>query len=142
MQMLIKRLTDTAMLPTRAKGGDAGLDFYADESFKLQPMERHLTKTGIAVHLPPGTVGYVNPRSGLAHRAGATVLNAPGTVDQGFRGEVKVNLINLGDEPLIVEAGDRIGQMVVHRFETPELVEVDELEPSERGEGGHGSTGK
>lgn len=142
MQMLIKRLTDTAMLPTRAKDGDAGMDFYADESLTLQPMERHLTSTGIAVQLPPGTVGYINPRSGLAHRAGATVLNAPGTVDQGFRGEVKVNLINLGDELLVVEAGDRIGQMVVHKFETPELIEVDDLDPSERGDSGHGSTGK
>ncbi|NWN87029.1 MAG: dUTP diphosphatase [Micrococcaceae bacterium] len=142
MEMRIKRLTDTAILPTRAKAGDAGMDFYADESFTLHPMERRLASTGIAVQLPVGTVGLVHPRSGLAHRDGATVLNAPGTVDQGYRGEVKINVINLGQDALIIEAGDRIGQMLVQKFETPALVEVDTLDASERGDGGHGSTGR
>lgn len=142
MQLLIKRLTDTAILPTRSKPGDAGLDLYADESFTLQPGERHLTSTGIAVQLPAGTVGYINPRSGLAHNTGVTVLNAPGTVDEGYRGKVKVNLINLGQEAVTIQAGHRIGQMVVHKFETPALIEVDTLDDSERGDSGHGSTGK
>lgn len=113
MQMLIKRLTDTAMLPTRAKEGDAGLDFYADQAVTLEPLQRHLTPTGIAIQLPPSTVGFITPRSCLAHRDGATILNAPGTIDQGYRGEVKINLINLREEPLAIEAGDRIGQMVI-----------------------------
>jgi len=94
MQLLIKRLTDTATVPTRAHHDDAGLDFYADETITLQPLQRHLTSTGIAIQLPPGTAGFIHPRSGLAHHAGATVLNAPGTVDQGYRGEVKINVIN------------------------------------------------
>jgi dUTP pyrophosphatase len=142
MKMLVKRVSDTAIMPTRAKAGDAGLDFYADEPMVLDQLERHTFDTGIAVQLPPGTVGYITPRSGLAHKFCATVLNGPGTVDQGYRGQVKINLINTDPQPLVIAVGDRIGQMVIHWFLTPELVEVDELEPSERGDGGHGSTGK
>lgn len=140
MQLLIKRLTHAAIMPTRAHHDDAGLDLYADETFTLQPMQRHLTSTGIAIQLPPGTAGFIHPRFGPAHLSGATVINAPETVDQGYRGKVKINVIHLGAEPLTVEARDRIGHLIIHRFETPELIEVGELEVSDRGETGHGIT--
>lgn len=139
----VKRATDTAILPTRAFEDDAGLDFYCDErAFTLQPGERKLTSTGVAIQLPTGTAGFVHPRSGLGHEHGLTVVNSPGTIDVGYRGIVKINLINLGQEPVTINHGERIGQLIVQEVLLPKVVEVDELDDTPRGATGHGSTGK
>lgn len=137
----VKLLTDTATPPRRAHDGDAGADLFADEDVVIAPGERALVGTGIAVALERGTVGLVHPRSGLAHRHGVTVLNTPGTIDYGYIGEVKVNLFNAGDTEFTVTRGMRIAQLVVQRVELPEFAVVDELEATERGSRGHGSTG-
>lgn len=137
----VQLLTDTAQPPLRAHDGDAGADLIADEDVVIAPGERALVGTGIALALEYGTVGLVHPRSGLAHRHGVTVLNTPGTVDAGYRGEVKVNLYNAGDEPFTVTRGMRIAQLVIQRVELPGFAIVDTLAPTERGSAGHGSTG-
>lgn len=129
-------------LPHRARAGDAGLDLCARTDVLLEPGARALVGTGLALALPPGTVGLVHPRSGLAARAGVTVLNAPGTVDAGYRGEVVVCLVNHDPaEAVQVRRGDRIAQLLVQRVEDVRLVPVEELPASERGEQGHGSSG-
>lgn len=142
----VARLSPTATLPTRAHADDAGLDLHADEALTLEPGERALVGTGIALALEPGTVGLVHPRSGLAARHGITVVNAPGTVDAGYRGEVKVCLLNTDPrEPFTVSVGDRIAQLVVQRVELPaieEVTDVTHLGDTTRGAGGHGSTGR
>lgn len=138
----VKRLTETAVLPQRAHHDDAGVDLSADESVVLKPGQRALVGTGIAIALPVGTVGLVHPRSGLAFRSGLSIVNAPGTVDAGYRGELKVCLINLDPtEPIEINQGDRIAQLVVQKVELSDFVEVSELNETERGTGGHGSTG-
>lgn len=137
----VKLLTDTAQPPLRAHDGDAGADLFADEDVTLKPGARALVGTGVAVSIPYGYVGLVHPRSGLAHKYGVTVCNAPGTIDAGYTGEVMVNLLNTGDEPFSVTRGMRIAQLLVQRVEHPGFVLVDELAATERGEGGHGSTG-
>lgn len=137
----VKLLTPTAWPPRRAHAGDAGADLFADEDVTIAPGERALVGTGIAVELEYGTVGLVHPRSGLVHKHGVTVLNAPGTIDYGYTGEVKVNLFNAGTEPFTVTRGMRIAQLVVQRVELPNFTVVDELAPTERGGAGHGSTG-
>lgn len=137
----VKLLTDTAQPPQRAHNGDAGADLTADEDVVIAPGGRALVGTGVAVALEYGTVGLVHPRSGLAHRYGVTVLNAPGTIDYGYTGEVKVNLYNAGTDEFAVTRGVRIAQLVVQRVELPEFAVVDELEATERGSRGHGSTG-
>jgi dUTP pyrophosphatase len=134
-------------LPARAHDGDAGVDLYSAEDVELAPGERALVSTGIAVAIPQGMVGLVHPRSGLAARLGLSIVNAPGTIDAGYRGEIKVALINLDPgAPIVLRRGDRIAQLVVQRVELPELVEVtsfDEagLADTTRGQGGHGSSG-
>lgn len=128
-------------IPQYALPGDAGADLRASERATLQPGERALVATGIRIALPDGFVGLVHPRSGLAVKHGITVLNTPGTIDAGYRGEVKVILINLGDEPFTIEPGDRIAQLVVQRVERAQFVVVEQLPGSDRGEGGFGSTG-
>lgn len=128
-------------IPQYALPGDAGADLRASERATLQPGERALVATGIRIALPDGFVGLVHPRSGLAAKQGITVLNTPGTIDAGYRGEVKVILINLGDEPFTIEPGDRIAQLVVQRVERAQFVVVEQLPGSDRGEGGFGSTG-
>jgi dUTP pyrophosphatase len=129
-------------LPSYAHPGDAGADLYAATDVELAPGARALVPTGVAIALPEGYVGLVHPRSGLAARLGVTVLNAPGTVDAGYRGEVKVNLVNHDpDTPAKISRGDRIAQLVVQRVERADFVRVDELPESVRGAGGHGSTG-
>jgi dUTP pyrophosphatase len=137
------RLLDEGLpLPVYAHAGDAGADLHAAESVELAPGERALVGTGVAIALPPGYVGLVHPRSGLAARLGVTVLNAPGTVDCGYRGEIMVNLVNHDPErTAIIARGDRIAQLVVQRVERAEFHQVAELPESPRGEGGHGSTG-
>jgi dUTP pyrophosphatase len=129
-------------VPGYAHPGDAGADLYAAAGIELAPGARALVPTGIAVALPPGYVGLVHPRSGLASRLGVTVLNAPGTVDSGYRGEIMVNLVNHDPErPARIARGDRIAQLVVQRVERAEFERVEELSDSARGRGGHGSTG-
>ena len=129
-------------LPAYALPGDAGADLTAAEDVELAPFQRALVGTGVAVAIPEGYAGFVHPRSGLAHRLGLSLVNAPGTIDAGYRGEIKVNLINLDpNRPLVLRRGDRIAQLVVQPVVRARFVRVAELPGSERGEGGHGSTG-
>lgn len=138
----VKRLDPGLPLPMRAHAGDAGADLYAAEDVTLQPGERALVGTGIAIALPIGTVGLIHPRSGLAAKHGLTVVNAPGTVDAEYRGELKVCLLNTDlREPIEITRGMRIAQLVVQRVELVEFAEVDELDDTARGAGGYGSTG-
>lgn len=128
--------------PRYAFPGDAGADLSAAEDVDLAPFERALVGTGVAVAIPEGYAGFVHPRSGLAHRLGLSLVNAPGTIDAGYRGEVKVNLVNLDPTtPIRLRRGDRIAQLVVQPVVQVRFVPVDELPASERGSGGHGSTG-
>ncbi len=128
--------------PSYAHEGDAGADLYAAVDVELKPGERSLVPTGLAIALPLGYVGLVHPRSGLAAKLGVTVLNAPGTVDAGYRGEILVNLVNHDPRsPALIRRGDRIAQLVVQRVEHADFVEVTQLPSSARGAGGHGSTG-
>jgi dUTP pyrophosphatase len=138
----ILRLDPDLPLPAYAHPGDAGADLCAREDVDLAPGERRLVPTGVALVLPEGYVGLVHPRSGLAHRTGLSIVNAPGTIDAGYRGEVQVCLVNLDPTtPIELRRGDRIAQLVVQRVETARFVEVDVLPDSSRGTGGHGSTG-
>jgi len=145
MRVRVRRLGHAAGLPLpgRASAGSAGLDLRAavTERTVLQPGERILVPTGLVLEIPPGFEGQIRPRSGLAIRHGVTVVNAPGTVDSDYRGEVAVALVNLGAEPFAIARGDRIAQLVVARVEAVELEEVGELGDSDRGDGGFGSTG-
>jgi dUTP pyrophosphatase len=138
----VARLVQGARLPSRAHDGDAGLDLYAVEEAVLAPGERTSVGTGIAVEIPSGQAGLVVPRSGLAARHGISVVNAPGLIDAGYRGEIRVLLLNTDDEQVFeVSPGDRIAQLVLIRIELPEPVEVDSLTDSDRGAGGFGSSG-
>jgi len=138
----VRRLHPLAVLPTRAYDGDAGFDLRALEPATLTPGERATVRTGLALELPEGHAGLVLPRSGLAARHGMTLANAPGLVDAGYRGELRVLLLNTDpDAPFTVAPGDRIAQLVLVRVETPEIEERDELSASERGLGGFGSSG-
>lgn len=138
----VRRLDPGLPLPERAHPDDAGLDLMTTVDVVLEPGERCLVPTGLAVEIPCGYAGFVHPRSGLAARHGLTVVNAPGTVDAGYRGEVKVCLLNTDREhPVRLQRGDRIAQLVVQRVELVRLVEVDVLDDSARGRGGHGSSG-
>ena len=142
VQISIKRLDPELPLPSYAHPGDAGADLYSAEDLTLDPGERALVATGIALALPEGHVALVHPRSGLAARHGISVVNAPGTIDAGYRGEVKVCLVNTDPrEPFAVRRGDRIAQLVIQRFETAAFVETEDLPDSARGAGGYGSTG-
>ena len=140
-KLLIKRLTPTAILPAYAHPGDAGLDLYADVAVSLEPGETRLVGTGISIELPPNTEAQVRPRSGLALKHGITVLNTPGTVDHGYRGEIGVILINHGHARFDVHPGMKIAQMVIASCLTVELEEAAHLSGTARGEGGFGSTG-
>jgi dUTP diphosphatase len=141
-QLQVARVRDGAVLPTRAYDGDAGLDLAAAERLELPAGERGIVGTGLAVAIPDGYAGLVLPRSGLAARHGLTIVNAPGLVDSGYRGEVKVILLNTdAREPFVVEPGMRIAQLVLVEAATVQLVEVDELSASERGAAGMGSSG-
>ncbi len=131
-------------LPEYATALSAGLDLKANitEPVMLKPLERILVPTGLFIALPEGTEAQVRPRSGLAAKYGITVLNSPGTIDADYRGEIKVILVNLSNEPFVINPGERIAQMVVARSERAQWVEVQELDSTERGEGGFGSTGR
>lgn len=128
-------------LPAFAHAGDAGADLVAAEALTIAPGGRAVVPTGLSMAIPAGHAGFVLPRSGLAVRTGVTVLNAPGLIDAGYRGEIKVALINHGELPFEVQIGDRIAQLVVMAVEAPEFTRVDALGPTRRGSGGFGSTG-
>lgn len=138
----IQRLDTEIPLPRRAHPGDAGADLCSTENIILQPGQRVLVGTGIAIALPAGTVGLVHPRSGLAARHGLSVVNTPGTIDAQYRGEIKVCLINHDPEqPIEITRGMRIAQLVIQRVELVEFAEVEHLDDTERGAQGYGSTG-
>jgi dUTP pyrophosphatase len=138
----VLRLDDELPVPGYAHEGDAGADLHSAVTIELAPGARALVPTGVAIALPPGYVGLVHPRSGLAARLGVTVLNAPGTVDSGYRGEILVNLVNHDSEATArIVRGDRIAQLVVQRVERADFHLVEELSDTSRGAGGHGSTG-
>ena len=141
MKLHIQKLSETASLPAYAHPGDAGMDLCASEARTLAPGQCMPVPTGIAIQLPPGTEGQVRPRSGLAARHQVTVLNSPGTIDEGYRGEVKVLLINHGPQAFDVTVGMRIAQLVIAPVSHAEVSEVSDLETSARGTGGFGSTG-
>jgi dUTP pyrophosphatase len=141
VRLEVRRLRPEAVLPAYAHPGDAGLDLAAVEPIRLWPGERVAVPTGLSVAIPDGWVGLVHPRSGLARRHGLTVANAPGTIDAGDRGEVQVLLVNLGTEVVDIAAGDRVAQLLLQRVGWAEVVEVEELSDTARGDGGFGSTG-
>lgn len=143
LQVLITRLDPSIPLPSYAKGGDAGADIVSRIDITLQPGERALVPTGISIALPDGYVALVHPRSGLAIKHGVTMVNAPGTVDAGFRGELQCIMINHDpSEAITFRKGDRIAQLVIQKVERAEFVEVENLPGSGRGTGGFGSTGR
>ena len=141
MRLLIKRLSESATLPSYAHVGDAGLDLYSAVAVSIEPGESQLVGTGISIELPPDTEAQVRPRSGLALKHGISVLNTPGTIDHGYRGEVGVILINHGRQRFNVEPGMKIAQMVIAPFLTVSVEEAEELSSTARGQGGFGSTG-
>jgi dUTP pyrophosphatase len=142
LDIALLRLDPDLPAPAYAHPGDAGADLVTGVDLTLQPGERALVPTGVAIALPHGYVALVHPRSGLAARHGLSIVNTPGTVDAGYRGEIKVLLINLDPhEPITLRRGDRIAQLVIQRVETARFVEVDVLPESVRGAGGYGSTG-
>ena len=142
VEVLVRRLDPDLPLPAYSHPGDAGADLVAAEDVELAPGQRAMVPTGLAIALPEGFAAFVHPRSGLAHRFGVGIVNAPGTVDAGYRGEIKVLLVNHDPaRPVRLQRGDRIAQLVVQRVERARFHEVERLPGSARGEGGHGSTG-
>jgi dUTP pyrophosphatase len=138
----VRRLDPDLPLPTYAHPGDAGADLVSRVDVVIRPGERVLVPTGVAIALPPGHAGFVHPRSGLAARHGISIVNAPGTIDEGYRGEILVNLVNLDrGEDFVVHRGDRIAQLIVQRVARARFVAVDSLDATVRGDTGHGSTG-
>ena len=142
VEVLIRRLDGDLPLPARAHPGDAGTDLVTAEDVDIAPGRRALVRTGVCIAVPDGYAAFVHPRSGLAARHGITIVNAPGTVDAGYRGEIKVVLLNTDTERTVsFRRGDRIAQLVIQRVERPVFVEVETLPGSHRADGGHGSTG-
>jgi dUTP diphosphatase len=142
VRLAVQRLHPAAVLPTRAHASDAGFDLHAVEAATLGPGEREMVPTGIAIALPEGHAGLVLPRSGLAARHGIALVNAPGLIDEGYRGELRVLLLNTDrTEPFAIAPGDRIAQLVLVRVSLVEAVEVRGLDATERGDGGFGSSG-
>lgn len=142
LEVHLLRLDPGLPAPAYAHPGDAGADLMTAVDVTLAPGERVLVPTGIAIALPPGHVAFVHPRSGLAARHGLSIVNTPGTIDAGYRGEIKVLLVNLDPrEPVSLRRGDRVAQLVIQRVEVARFVEVDALPDSSRGDGGYGSTG-
>jgi dUTP pyrophosphatase len=143
VQLRVSRLDSSAVLPSRANSGDAGLDLHAVESASIKPGDRVSVGTGIAIEIPPGHAGLVLPRSGLAAKHGIALVNSPGLIDSGYRGEIRVLLLNADpSDPFEVHPGDRIAQLLVTSVEEAEPLEVDELEASSRGTAGFGSSGR
>ena len=143
MKVLITRLDDDLPLPTYAKSGDAGADVHSRIDLIIEPGERALVPTGISIAIPDGYAAFAHPRSGLAIKHGVSMVNAPGTIDAGYRGELQIILINHDlKERFIIKRGDRIAQLVFQKVERAEFIEVEELPGSGRGTGGFGSTGR
>lgn len=142
MTLKFKKIHPAAVLPAYAHPSDAGMDVRSVEDLIIAPGERKLVHTGLVMLLPPMYEAQVRPRSGLALKNGVTVLNTPGTIDSGYRGEVGVILINLGDQDFAIKQGDKIAQIVIAPVTQPEIVETDVVDETDRGEGGFGSTGK
>ena len=142
LKVPVKLLDDRAVLPKSAYAGDAGIDLRSVEDVMLMPFQRKLLSTGIAIAIPEGYAGFVLPRSGSAIKQGLSLVNAPGLIDSGYRGELKCIVVNLDSEnPIHIEVGDRIAQLVIMKVEAPELFEVNELDKTQRGSGGFGSSG-
>ncbi|MBN3037514.1 MAG: dUTP diphosphatase [Candidatus Diapherotrites archaeon] len=141
MRILVKKLRGSAVLPSYAHHGDAGADLYAVEDCVINPGERKLLPTGVSIEVPHGCEAQIRPKSGLALKQGLSIVNTPGTVDAGYRGEIGVIAINLGQEPIEIKAGQKIAQLVINRIEIAEFYETDELSGTSRGGGGYGSTG-
>jgi dUTP pyrophosphatase len=142
VRLEIKRIDPELPMPAYAHEGDAGLDLYAAESVTLEPFQRRLVPTGIAIAIPEGCAGFVQPRSGLAVRHGLSLVNTPGLIDSHYRGEIKVIVINLDPEtPIDIRRGDKLAQLVIQPVVRAQLREVDVLDETVRGEGGFGSTG-
>jgi dUTP pyrophosphatase len=143
MQIKAKKINDDpqAVLPNRKHADDAGADLSSSETIDLKPGERHLVRTGIALQIPDGFLGYVVPRSGLAAKHGITIVNAPGLIDSGYRGEIMVCLLNTSDTTFHVETGDRIAQLVIQDYVPAVFVPSSDLDDTDRGQGGFGSTG-
>ncbi|RMF06540.1 dUTP diphosphatase [Candidatus Woesearchaeota archaeon] len=141
LKVKVQKIRPDAIVPYYAHKGDSGVDLFANETKEIKPGERTLISTGIKIAVPEGYEAQVRPKSGLALKHGITVLNTPGTVDSGYRGEVGVIVINLGNEKYLVEKGKKIAQMVFQKVEEAELEEVEALDETSRNEGGFGSTG-
>lgn len=141
MKLLVEKISEKAIIPFQAHEGDAGMDLFSVEEVVLKPMERKLIHTGIRIQLPKNTEAQIRPRSGLALKNGITVLNTPGTIDEGYRGEIGIILINLGSEEFKVEEGMKVAQMVIKPTLSLEVEEAVELTETTRGKGGFGSTG-
>ena len=141
MTVKFRRIDPSAELPTYAHPGDAGMDIRSIEELTIEPGARALVHTGLVMVLPPGYEAQVRPRSGLALKNGVTVLNTPGTIDEGYRGEIGVILANFGSEPFKVEKGAKIAQMVIAPYTRAEIAETDEVDDTVRGTGGFGSSG-
>jgi dUTP pyrophosphatase len=142
VELQVRLLHPAAQLPRRAHPGDAGADLFAVEEVIIPAGERRDVGTGIALAIPGGYAGFVQPRSGLAFKHGIMVVNSPGLIDAGYRGEVRVSLYNSGRGPFTVAVGERIAQLVIQKVEEPEYVAADELPDTSRGEGGFGSSGR
>lgn len=142
MPTLRLTLADGAQVPEYATPGSAGMDLRSVEAFELQPMERRLARTGLRIAVPEGYEAQIRPRSGLALKHGLSMVNTPGTIDSDYRGELGVILINLGQEVVKISAGDRIAQLVICPVARVEITVVEDLDDTERGEGGFGSTGR
>ena len=143
MKLPVRVLDPHLPLPRYASPGDAGLDLVAAEDISLQPGQRYAVPTGIAIAIPDGYAGFVHARSGRALKEGLALANAPGLIDSGYRGEIKVIVVNLDQSsPVDIKRGDKVAQLVIQRVETVELLAVEELPDSERGAGGFGSTGR
>lgn len=142
VKVRVKRLSPDAKIPKVARKGDVAFDLYSMIDYELRPRERFAVPTGIAVEIPPGYEGQVRPRSGLALKEGVTVLNTPGTIDSGYRGEVRTIMINHNEESFKITKGMRISQLAIRPVPEVDFIEVDELSETERGEGGFGSTGR
>ncbi len=141
VKIRFQKVHEDAVIPRFAKEGDAGMDLVAVEEYEIGPGEHALIKTGLKMELPVGYEAQIRPRSGLALKNKISVLNSPGTIDAGYRGELGVILMNHGNSVFKINKGDRIAQMVINKHEIPEIEETEELNESERGEGGFGSTG-
>ena len=143
MELKVKLLNDQAVLPKNAYEGDAGIDLRATEAMDLEPFERKLIPTGLAMAIPEGCAGFVLPRSGSAIKQGLSLVNAPGLIDSGYRGEIKCIAINMDPkESIHISVGDRVAQLVIMKVEALQLVQVNELDETQRGAGGFGSSGK